>query len=115
LPRIPLDITPGSGRRATANASRGGWWDMSLVRWDADQLKPVGGWKRLPGLQLGGEVRNLLSWRDNEALRWVAAATLGEVRVWDGATSYGLTPPDFVSGVPAGLLDGSCNGRPRCR
>lgn len=106
MPRIALTIPPGSGRRATPQDTRGAWWDMSLVRWDAGELVPVGGWKKLPGIQLDGSLRSLLSWRDNEQLRWVAAATLSQIQVWDGTAGHVVSPPDFRGGVVAGLLDG---------
>jgi hypothetical protein len=103
---LALRLPPGSGRRATPQDTRSAWWDMSLVRFDAGQLVPIGGWKRLPGIQLAGEPRSLLSWRDNAGLRWVAAASLGQVQVWDGAVGTVLSPGGFVGGEPAGIVDG---------
>lgn len=91
---------------ATPQDTRGAWWDMSLVRWDAGQLVPIGGWKRLQGMQLDGQVRNLLSWRDNQRVRWVAAATLSQIQAWDGTAGHVISPPDFVGGHSVGLLDG---------
>jgi hypothetical protein len=105
VPLTAIDLPPGSGRRATPQQTRG-WWDMSLVRWDGAELVPIGGWKPLPGMQLDGSVRSLISWRDNGRVRWVAAATLGQIQVWDGAIGHVINPADFVAGSGAGLLDG---------
>ena len=104
--RVALTLPPGSKRRATPQDTRGGWWDMSLVRFAGGMLTPIGGWKTLPGVQTNGPVRNLLSWRDLDRLRWVAAASLADIVVWDGATGTVISPDDFVAGQAAGLLDG---------
>lgn len=106
MPRIALDLPPGSARRATPQETRRGWYDMSLVRWDGAELVPIGGWKSLPGIQLNAPVRSILSWRDNRRIRWVAAATLGQIQVWDGSAGHVISPPDFQTGFGAGLLDG---------
>lgn len=101
-----LTLPSGSGRRATPQDTRAAWWDMSLVRWDGDQLVPLGGWVRLAGLQLDAEPRALLAWRDNERVRWLAAASLSQIQVWDGAAGSVLSPVDFVPGGSASLFDG---------
>jgi len=95
--RVALTLPPGSKRRATPQDTRGGWWDMSLVRFAGGMLTPIGGWKTLPGVQTNGPVRNLLSWRDLDRLRWVAAASLADIVVWDGATGTVISPGDFVA------------------
>lgn len=106
MPRIALVIPPGSHRRATPQDTRGAWWDMSLVRFQGGILTPIGGWKSLPGVQVSGAPRALLSWRDNERIRWVAAASLSQIVVWDGSTGIPMSPADFAPGEPGGLLDG---------
>jgi hypothetical protein len=106
MPRIPLALPPGSGRRATPQETRQAWWDMSLVRWVGNELMPIGGWKQLPGIALAGVPCALLAWRDNAMRRWVAAAALGQVQVWDGQGGTVLSPLDFVVGAAAGIADG---------
>ena len=106
MTRQALNIPPGSRRRATPQDTRVGWFDMSLVRFQGGILTPIGGWKRLPGVQTDGPVRNILSWRDNSRVRWVAAASLKNIVVWDGAAGTVMSPIDFVAGQPGGILDG---------
>jgi hypothetical protein len=105
MPRQALALPPGIKRQATSQASKGTWWDASLVRWRQGQMQPVGGWLQLPSLQLNGPVRTILSWRDNAAERWVAAASLAQIQVWD-TTGHVISPADFQSGNPADLIDG---------
>jgi len=106
MPRVPLAIPAGSRRRATPQDTRGAWWDMSLVRFHGGVLTPIGGWKSLPGVKTAGPVRALLSWRDNERVRWVAAASLQQIVAWDGSTGIVISPGDFAGGQLGGLLDG---------
>jgi len=103
--RVPISIPPGLKPRATTQATGKQWWDMSLVRWNGAELTPVGGWTKLPNMQLTAAVRGLLSWRDNSAERWIAAASLGEVVVYD-TVGHNITPSDFQAGVPGDLVDG---------
>jgi len=104
--RTSLSIPPGSHRRATPQDTRGGWWDMSLVRFSGGILQPLGGWKSLPGAVTDGPTRSILSWRDNDKVRWVAAGSLANIIVWDGANSTVMSPGDFVPGQAGGVLDG---------
>lgn len=105
MSRQPIGIPPGLRRRATSQVTGRGWYDMSLVRWNGPDMQPVGGWLQLPNMQLAAPVRKLLSWRDNTATRWIGAASLGQVMVYD-ATGHDITPSDFVAGEPGDLIAG---------
>ena len=105
MARTPLAIPAGLKPRATTQATGKAWWDMSLVRWNGAELVPVGGWASLPNMQLNDAVRGLLSWRDNSAERWIAAASLGQVMVYD-TSGHDITPSDFQAGQPGDLVDG---------
>jgi hypothetical protein len=105
MTRQAIALPPGIKRQATSQASRGTWWDASLVRWRQGQMQPVGGWLRLPGIQLDAPVRSILSWRDDTVERWVAAASLSQVQVWD-SVGHVISPSDFAAGDPADLIDG---------
>lgn len=105
MTRQAILLPPGIKRLITSQASRGTWWDGNLVRWRQGQLQPVGGWLALPGLQLTDAVRALLSWRDDDAVRWVAAGSLSQIVVYD-ETAHDITPDDFGPGDPADLIDG---------
>lgn len=105
MPRQPIQLPPGIKRLASSQASRGFWWDASLVRWRQGQLQPIGGWLRLPAMTLDGAVRALFSWRDDFRERWVAAASLSQIQVYDTA-GHIISPGDFQPGAPADLIDG---------
>jgi hypothetical protein len=105
MPRQAIALPPGIKRQATSQASRGTWWDANLVRWRQGQMQPIGGWLQLPSLQLSGPVRTSLSWRDNTTQRWIAAAALEQIQVWD-TTGHVISPGDFQPGTAADLIDG---------
>ena len=105
MARQPITPAPGMKRFATSQASRGAWWDGNLVRWRQGQLQPIGGWLQLPNIQLPDTVRSLLAWRDDKALRWIAAASLSQIQVYD-TTGHVISPPDFATGQPADLIEG---------
>jgi hypothetical protein len=105
MSRQPIAIPPGFRRRATSQATGRAWFDMSLVRWNGPDMQPVGGWLQLPAMQLNDAVRKIMSWRDNTATRWIGAASLGQVMVYDSA-GHDITPSDFIAGVPGDLIDG---------
>ena len=104
--RAALTIPPGSHRRATPQDTRAGWWDMSQVRFSGGLLQPIGGWKSLPGVITSGPTREIRSWRDNERVRWLAAASLANIVAWDGDNTAVISPGDFVPGQAGGILDG---------
>lgn len=104
--RQSLAIAPGSARRVSPQDTRGGWYDMSNVRFVGGIMQPIGGWKQLAGVTTSGAVRAILSWRDLARLRWVAAASLANIVVWDGSTGTDISPAGFVAGQLGGLLDG---------
>jgi hypothetical protein len=105
MARQAIALPPGIKRQATSQASKGTWWDSNLVRWRQGQMQPIGGWLSLPSLQLDGPVRSLLAWRDNNAERWIAAASLTQIQVWD-TFGHVISPGDFQSGAAADLIDG---------
>lgn len=104
--RRPVDIPPGMHRKATTQATGQAWFDMSQVRFNGRVMQPIGGWFSLPGMQLNDAVRNIQAWRDITSRRWIAASTLGQIMLWDGAAGYDLTPAGFVAGSPADLVEG---------
>lgn len=102
----PIRLPPGLRPAATSQDTGQAWWDMNLVRWSGNTMQPVGGWLQLTNFQLNDAVRNILSWRTNGGERWVAASSLSQVQLWDGAQGYDITATGFVAGVPGDLIDG---------
>ena len=105
MSRMPIELPIGFNRLATSQATGMGWYDISQVRWSGSVMQPIGGWNVLPGMQLGGAVRTIQSWRDNTKRRWIAAASLGQIMIYDSA-GYDVTPANFVAGQPGDLVDG---------
>jgi hypothetical protein len=102
MARATLTPRPGWLPGATPADSAGGWWDMSQVRFVNRSMQPIGGWTSCAGFKLADAVRQIESWRDLTRLRWGAAASLSQIKVWDGNAAYDITPPDFVAGTPGG-------------
>jgi hypothetical protein len=98
---------PGVFRNGTALQAKGRWYDAHLVRFQQDQLKPVGGWQlRSSAAAFAGAARAVLSWRDNSNSRWIAVGTHSKlyVQAEDGANAD-ITPSGYV----AGRADGTQN------
>lgn len=95
---IPLNIPPGVFRNGTAYQAKGRWFDANLVRWKEGQLRPVGGWQKIAGIQLSGKTRKLLSWRDNSQSRLLAIGTNEGLFAFNNDILIDITPEDFVIG-----------------
>ena len=95
---IPLNIPPGVFRNGTAYQAKGRWFDANLVRWKEGQLRPIGGWQRISGIQLSGKTRALRSWRDNSQGRWLAVGTNEGLFAYNNDILIDITPEGFVLG-----------------
>jgi hypothetical protein len=97
---IPLKIPPGVYRNGTEYQSAGRWFDANLVRWYENTLRPIGGWRKRSSSQLTGKCRGLLTWRDNDADRWIAAGTHSKLFIMNAAgTLKDITPTSFTVGI----------------
>ena len=105
MSRMPVAIPIGLRPQATPQATGRAWHDMSLVRWNGSVMQPIGGWGKLPDIQLSAPVRTIQSWRDNLSERFVAAASLGQIMAW-AAAGWDITPEDFQAGIPGDLVAG---------
>ena len=74
---VSIKPRPGIFRNGTIHQAAGRWCDGNLIRFQQDQVKPVGGWqKRSPtAAAFVGAARALLSWKDNSNSRWIAVGT----------------------------------------
>jgi len=97
---IPLKLPPGIYRNGTEYQSAGRWFDANLVRWYENTLRPIGGWRKKSATQLTGSCRGLLTWRDNDADRWIAAGTHSKLFALNEAgTVKDITPTGFTVGA----------------
>jgi hypothetical protein len=97
-------ITPPAGvfRNGTIYQSKGRWHDANLVRFQQDQIKPIGGWQLRSGAAaFVGAARALLSWRDNSNNRWIAVGTSAKLYVQtEAGANADVTPTGFTAGRP---------------
>ena len=99
---VTLAPPPGVFRNGTLYQAKSRWRDANLIRFQQDQIKPVGGWRlRSDAAAFTGAARAVLSWRDNSNSRWIAIGTHSKLyaQAEDGANAD-LTPTGFASGRP---------------
>jgi hypothetical protein len=105
---VQITAPAGLYRNGTVYQSKGKWYDGSLVRFQQDQVKPVGGWQlRSPNqTPFNGKGRAIHTWRDLSGNGWVAVGTSQGlfVQTEDGV-SHDITP----AGLTAGLDDATRN------
>jgi hypothetical protein len=102
MPLIPLNIPPGVYRNGTDLESANRWRDVSLVRWQNNSLRPVGGWRDRISAAFTPLPRALITWQNNSGSRLAAAGAFDRLYTISAAnTVYDITP----AGLTAGLLD----------
>jgi hypothetical protein len=79
-----IAVQPPAGlyRNGAPHQAKGRWADANLVRFQQDQIKPIGGWQIRSGAPaFVGAGRALISWRDNSNNRWIAVGTHSKLYV----------------------------------
>lgn len=51
---IPLKLKPGVYRNGTRYEAKNRWYDANCVRWTEGIMGPIGGWRKVQGLQMAG-------------------------------------------------------------
>lgn len=121
---MPVEIPPGYYRAGTEYASKGRWYDGSLVRFYAGTIQPVGGWEAVNESALTGRPCALFAWRPNSAAigRYLSIGTNTNIYVYDGENLTDITISDFQTGTDeatttqgygAGNYGASTYGTPR--
>ncbi|MGB1223919.1 MAG: hypothetical protein ACPHCN_07225 [Mycobacterium sp.] len=85
-------------RNGTEYETKGRWYDVNLVRWYEDVMRPVGGWQKPVDTVISGTTRGILTWRDNDNNRWCAVGSDQGLYVWNGGTVHDVTPGAYVTG-----------------
>ena len=108
MPRMPQAPPPGIARNATPEATSGRWWDGNNIRWRGGVLQPVGGNVVIPGTQVDGPPRDVLTWHDNSYVRWAAIGTDNKLFVYrfDTQVLTEITPTGVGPLEPPGELLG---------
>jgi hypothetical protein len=97
---VTVTPPPGVYRNGTIYQAKGRWYDAHLIRFQQDQVKPVGGWQlRSSAAPFSGACRAALSWRDNANNRWIGVGTSAKLYVQDeGGGNHDITPSGFAAG-----------------
>jgi hypothetical protein len=97
---IPLKIPPGIYKNGTEYQAAGRWFDANLVRWYENTLRPINGWRlRSTAAAMAGSCRGIITWRDNDADRYIAAGTHSNLYAMNEAgTLKNITPTSFATG-----------------
>ena len=108
MPRVPQAPPPGVVRNATPEATPGRWYDVNLVRFRGGQIQPIGGNVAQPGSAVDDLPRDLLTWHDNNHVRWAAFGTDTKLYVYrfDLQTLTDITPAGVAGLDPPGALVG---------
>lgn len=97
---VALKLPPGLYRNGTILQSSGRWYDANLVRFYQGTLMPMGGWIAYTATTITGACRQMLTWIDNSALKWVALGTHSHLYVMNRAGDvFDITPVGFTTGV----------------
>jgi hypothetical protein len=97
---VQITAPPGLFRNGTLYQSKGRWHDGNLVRFQQDQIKPVGGWQSHSGAAaFVGKARAITTWRDLAGNNWIAVGTSSKLYAesLDGV-SHDITPAGLAVG-----------------
>jgi hypothetical protein len=98
---VQITCPPGFFHNGTIYQSKGRWRQGSLVRFQQDQIKPVGGWQMRNPAESAyvGMARALFTWRDNSKNNWIGVGTSSHLyaQAEDG-TNHDITPTGYVAG-----------------
>ena len=109
MPRVTQAPPPGVVRNATPEATPGRWWDANNVRFRGGQTQPIGGNVSVLGTATtDGPPRDLITWHDNNHVRWAAFGTDSGLYAFrfDIATAYYILPAGVGPLDPPGALVG---------
>ena len=95
-------------RNATPEATPGHWWDVNNIRFRGGQLQPIGGNVMQPNSTVATPPRDLLTWHDNDHVRWAAFGTDTGLFAYrfDLQQLYDITPAGVGPLDPPGALVG---------
>lgn len=107
---IPIKLPAGFHANGTELESAGRWRDGSLVRWDGGSIRPMRG-SRLRATTSLTAPRAALTWQDNSATRWIAAADYNSLNViTSGGVVYDITPASLVAGIKDAAINTGFGG-----
>src|SRR5580765_223887 len=108
MPRVAQAPPPGVFRNATPEATPGHWYDCNNIRFRQGQMQPIGGNVAQPGTATSDMARDLITWHDNNHVRWAAFGTDSALYAYrfDLQQLYTITPTGVGPLDPPGALVG---------
>lgn len=104
---FPLTAPPGLYRSGTQLQSQGRWYDGNLIRFYAQTIRPVGGWRLKSTTAMTGTPRAMLSWRDNASTaRCVISTDSNIYYMTRGGVLSDITPVGYTAGRPDAIAEG---------
>lgn len=104
---ISVKLPPGLYATGTKYQSKGYYRISDLVRWEADALRPIGGWQERSADLLTGVARACMTWADNSNQSWAAVGTNTNLYVSTrGGSVSDITPAGFVPGRANSVIGG---------
>lgn len=89
---VPFNPKPGVHRQSTRYAEKGTWYDSDKIRFRNNLPEKTGGWVKVTSQQFEGLARDLLTFQDLNALKYIAFGTQCFLYAENGGTIYDITP-----------------------
>lgn len=104
---VTLDLPDGIYRGGTEYASKGRWYDSSLIRFRDGVKSPIGGWRTRSADAVSGAARAMHTWNDNSLRGWIGVGTHTGLYVQSrSGANLDITPYGFVAGRPDAVQGG---------
>ena len=89
---VPIPVPPGVIKPATPLQAKGRYWDSNLIRWQSNNLLPVGGWQRINSTPLDSQIRTIFSWAMNDGLKLTLVGCNDDLYTLESSTYVNITP-----------------------
>ena len=97
---VKLDLPAGIYRNGTEYQSSGRYYDANWIRFYEQQIRPIGGWRRLTSSPVTGKAREIVTWRDNSGQLWAGIGTESNLYAMTRSGSLlDITPAGLVQGI----------------
>lgn len=96
MPLVPIPVPPGVIKPATPLQAKGRYWDSNLVRWQSNNLLPVGGWQRINSTPLDSQIRTIFSWATNDGLKLSLVGCNDDLYTLESSTYVNITPASYI-------------------
>lgn len=93
---VPIPVPPGVIKPATPLQAKGRYWDSNLVRWQSNNLLPVGGWQRINSTPLDSQIRTIFSWAMNDGLKLTLVGCNDDLYTLESSTYVNVTPASYI-------------------